>query len=365
MFKKKIIITYEHGLGSDTIGGGQRILLEIINELKDFNDITLLTPKISSNDFIQIKNVNIQYTLFSKISFINGIYIFFKFIKYKHYKCDVVISFTSELYFISLVKRFFNFKLASYLAAPDLDGFELNTSVNKIKTIRKRFELYLFLLGFKRADIKLAIGEKIKNEYIQKFGKTNVEVVYPGVKFSMLSRLANKKKDLINILYIGRLDFKQKPLYELILALSESTDYFNQFHVIGNGPDMELLMDLKNNHLKEKICIHGNLMLEDSYEILNVIDLVILPSINESFMLTVYEMIALGFVTIYNDVADLKRNLSNVSTAFCVENKSINYIYYIKNFKNIILNTSDINSSSRFVAENFNWKKLADKLIGN
>jgi hypothetical protein len=217
--------------------------------------------------------------------------------------------------------------------------------------------------GFTDADLKLAIGEKIKNEAEFKFNIKNIKVIYPGINYSFIKKSKSKTNNLISILYIGRLDFKQKPLEQLIKAIEISSDLIENFHVIGNGPDYNYLEKVKNNKLGLKMHLYGNKELANSYSILKNIDLVILPSINESFMLTVYEMIALGFVTVYNDVADLQKNLKNVKTAFCLENNVNTYVDFIKNYNSMNFTDIELEESSDYISHNFNWKNLAEELI--
>jgi hypothetical protein len=364
---KKIVITYEHGLGGDTIGGGQRILIELINQLQTEHEITVITPKMKNirQELHLSPNVDIIYSKYSNIAFVSGIFVFYKYMENKAYQNDITISFTSEIYWLVIVRNFLFFKISSYLAAPDLTGFNNINIFSKLNVIRKRFELFLFMKGFSKADIKIAIGKKIKNEAIEKFNISDIKVVYPGINYSYLKKPINKTNDLLNILYIGRLDFKQKPLNNLVEAIKITSNLVEKFHIIGNGPEYTYFENIKIKNLKEKLCLYGSVDIIDSYEILKNIDLVVLPSINESFMLTVYEMISLGFVTVYNDVADLKENLKNIKTAFCTENTVIAYVEFIRGYKNLNISEFDLMESSNYISKNFNWKSLANEMVGD
>ena len=246
---KKILVTYEHGLGGDTIGGGQRILFELINQLKRDHEVTLITPKTKGkiNEAIWNGGIKIIYSRYSKVAFLSGLLIFLQYLKIKGFKYNLTIAFTSEIYWLSLMRKLIKFKIASYLAAPDLTGFKSGSIIKNLITIRKRFELYLFMKGFSDADLKLAIGNKIKNEAEFKFNIKNIKVIYPGVNYSYIKKSRSKSSNLINILYIGRLDFKQKPLNQLIEAIEITSDIVEKFHVIGNGPDYTYLEKIKNN----------------------------------------------------------------------------------------------------------------------
>ena len=371
-----IVICYEHGIGEDTFGGGQRILIETINELKkNSNNITLVMPKKTKDENLNllISGVVIVYSINSIIAFLSGFYIFIHLLFNNLLKADVIIAFTSEIFWLSLFKKFYNYKLSSYLAAPDLSIFNESSILRKFKIIRYNIELYLFILGFKRADIKLAIGQRIKDQAEKYFNIKMIKIVYPGINLKFIKKLKylndsknindNNNYNKINILYIGRIDFQHKPLNELIDGLYNCKDSWDYLHIVGNGPDLEKINNIENNQLRNKIILYGSKNISDITYLFSEIDLAILPSNYESFMLTVYEMIAIGVVTVYNDVADLKNNLQQVNTAFCMENKSYNYTNFVEKFNSLKFSFEDLKLSSEYILNNFNWYKLSKELI--
>lgn len=362
-----IVVTYEHGLGTETFGGGQRILIEVVKCLTDLHQVTLVTTG-SPGDEISAglagqPNLHIAYVRPFRRSWVSGLAVFLAFLWGRLWRCDTVIAFTSEIFWISWLRGWGGFSLSGYLAAPDLDGFGEGSRLQRAKIIRRRLELFLFMLGFKRADKKLAIGQRISNEAVAKFGVCDIEVICPGIDVKR-DELRGGINDKLEIIYVGRIEFGQKPLLPLLEALSKTQPYWRRFHIIGQGPNLDDVRMYVKTHIQHEVIFHGRLLLDEASDILASANLAILPSAKESFMLTAYEMVAAGLPIVVNDVADLRQNIGHLSTVHIVGDSESEFERAIKFCANNATPGEELETSAKFVSQNFTWEKLSRGLVG-
>lgn len=360
----KLVITYEHGLTTNSFGGGQRVLIELLNIFLENHTVLLITQGESKEKLpIKLKNKNnlkIRYIKRSSNIVLCGFKIFLcAFDQILKNKKIHVISFTSEIFWLSILKKFKNFKLSAYLQAPDLDGFEKFSLIEYFKTIRKRLELYLFMLGFKYSDIKIANGNRIRLQTESLFNIQDIKTIFPGVSELPFKSNYNSSDKNLEILYIGRIELNQKPLTELFDCLINAKFTWEKIHIVGEGPDKTFLM---NKYKNKRFIFYGSKSLESITEIINYCDVAILPSNNDSFMLTAYEMIKMGLPIICNDVADLKMNLAHLKTVKIIPNNSVSYQEAIINLINNRFTYDDCKFASEYISRNYNWKNLANAL---
>ena len=361
----KLVVTYEHGLISSAFGGGQRILIEILLVLTQNHSVLLITPGHESEplplELIGCKNFQIKFTERSHVSVISGLRVFKAAVNNILRQKNVqVISFTSELYWLSLLRKFRKFRLSAYLAAPDLEGFEKKASLSYCRTIRKRLELFLFMLGFKHADNKIAIGNKIKLQAEKYFNISDINVQFPGIGLVPQKKIYNNEIQNLSFLYLGRLELTQKPITKFLEFLTESDVIWKKIHIVGDGPDKQYLQKKFNS---PRFVFHGNRSLTSLQSIVDEVDIAILPSASESFMLTAYEMIKVGLPIICNDVADLKVNIGHLESVRIVENCKAGYDEALRHLDRGFIGQEVCMKSSQSVTKNFSWHKLANALI--
>lgn len=370
--EQQITVTYEHGLGHDVFGGGQRILIETLNMLIVSNKVSLFVPGDPSHllhgGITKSENLKIFFTPQSKSAVINGIVIFIYVILFRKHRCDILIAFTSELFYFALLKKFLqlNFRLKSYLAAPDLRGFYNVGWWSFLKTVRYRLDLFLFLMGFKFTDDQYSISHKILNDASRIIQLNNAKVVYPGIpKIDQTVIKENcfkgrKKKFCIG--YIGRINFSQKPLKPLFEALEQTKESWTEIHIVGAGPDIKALTPYIEVLTSQRLIFHGNKNFEYIQQLSHKLDLIILPSNDESFMLTAYEVVGLGVPIAVSKVADIKETLSHLETVFLIENNSDWLKTFIQSFDNTAIKPAALSAAASFVEQKFNWTVLSDEL---
>lgn len=366
----KILLTFEHGLNGEVIGGGQRILASIIQEFKKTNDVTVILLDNHSNEYLESIYPGVKFI--TKKTSPNVLIRLFRLSlecvsKIVLNKYDLVISFTSENIFVAPACRLFNINHISYLAAPDLDGFSNKFSIKHLITIRKRFDLYLFILGMKFSSQNYAIGTRIKNQLGKVFNIQNCKVLYPGVDKILRERNFKKlESKKINVVYLGRIEFKQKPLDILLKCIALNKHRINKCLIIGSGPDIDNAISLCQYLNIDKIVdFKGSLDLKMISENLIDIDIAILPSSNESFMLTAYELLYSRIPIIVNDVADIKKTLDWSEMVQIVNLNEEDFNIAINNY---FLNPPTLDDAEKivyYIDENFNWSKMTNQIICN
>ncbi len=359
-----LIVTYEHGLISKSFGGGQRILIELLTEFLKNSDVILITQGHKDDklplQLCDIRNLKIKYVKRSENAVLSGIRVFLAAVPEIFKYTDVrVISFTSELFWISSLRVFKKFTISAYLAAPDLNGFEQKSVVSRLKILRKRLELYLFLKGFKRSNKKVAIGNQIRTQAQSILKINDIKTIFPGVRDLKLKNRYGLQSKHLSFIYIGRLELNQKPLTEFLDCLSTADFNWKMVHIIGDGPDYNYL---RNKYKSNKFLFHGSLPIDAISHIIDDCDLAVLPSKNESFMLTAYEMVKMGLPVVCNDVADLSSNLGHLSTVSIIPNKKSEYLNLFKKIDKKRYTSKECLTSARYVSKNFSWAKLAQTL---
>lgn len=366
--KKKIIFTYEFGLSSDGYGGGQSILLGLLNQyLKNNYEVYLVTPKtikINKNfnnlkcKIIYSKKYNNQ--LLTSLALVKSFFFLLKKISDQSNYNLKVLSFTSEAFLCSLISKFKNIKFYTYLAAPQIP--KLRSYLN-IANIKKNILLILFFFGAKFSKKCFCISNFILNDLKKNYNFKNLINVNCGISKKFLSsQFQNEKKKKINLFYVGRLALKQKPL-DLIIKSLANIRSFNKFFIAGSGPDKKNLLKLiKIKKLEKKVIFLGNLNEDLIINYSKKCEITILISNYESFMITAYEMAAIIKKLILSDVADLKKKLSKFKGIIFVKNNVQDIAKAINKVKKIKVKNYDLEIRKNYLNNNFTWSKVFNEI---
>jgi len=366
---KTIIFTYEFGLSSDGYGGGQTILLSLIREyLKKHFTVYLITPK-TSNVIEEFKNLKC-FIIYSK-KYDSQIYTslslaksFFNLInKFPHldHSNFKVLSFTSEAFLCLIICKIKNIKFYTYLAAPKIP--ELSYFINLLN-IKKNILLILFLLGAKFSRKCFCISNFILNELKKKYNFKNLANVNCGIhnKFLSFKYKNTEQNNKINLLYVGRLALKQKPIHLIIESL-ENINSLGKFYVAGSGPDKNILLEMvRLKKLERKVIFLGNLNENSIIKYSKKCQIAILVSNYESFMITAYEMAALVRKLVLSDVADLKKRFSKFKGIAFIKNSKKDIIKTVNSMQKIKISNYDLGIRKNFLNKKFTWAKVYEEI---
>jgi glycosyltransferase involved in cell wall biosynthesis len=373
----KILFTYEYPFHKSGYGGGQQIVRDFSKALTNLGHEVIIaclgTDELQLN--IIDKPVRFEFQYNYKVGVRSFLFTSFGSIKLiNKYKPDFVLSFSSESAIISLYCKLVNIPFAIYIAAPYLPIFKINKFKIYFKNIRYHLPLYLQYIGclfskkiFTISDfilIQALENWQISNKKIQTLGCAISEIV---INYEPNKTHLNKN---IKIATTGRIMYSQKPINILAQCLSQLDNISFEWHVIGTGKDLDdFRIELNKLGIEKFTKLHSTLSTPQICNLYDSIDVVILPSFNESFFLTAYEAISLKKIVITNKVALLDEIFKDFKTIIFLEDVSINSIECalrlsidLINDKNI---SNDLSAASKFVNSNFNWNKISLKLLEN
>jgi glycosyltransferase involved in cell wall biosynthesis len=146
--------------------------------------------------------------------------------------------------------------------------------------------------------------------------KTRVEVVPPGVRLSQLVGEAGRydfrtelgiPKDAKVILYLGRITL-DKGVHYLLDAFGEIMDLQNTYLVYGGtGPELKALRGrAADERFGNRVKILGYVKERHKASLISQADVMVLPSIGDTFGLSLAEGMALGKVVIASNMGGLK-----------------------------------------------------------
>ncbi len=368
----KIVITHEFPFEKKYYGGGNQIVKGLSNILAQKNhNVTILT---NGTDEFNLNNnkLGIKYLFFTKYSKVSFLIYYFKlFIYLFKYKPDYVISFTSESFVVAIYCKLLKINSSLYQAAPEFPNFS-KINYNLLLNIRYRFGIFLQFLGTKFTPHVYTISDYTSQSLIKEWGvdKNKVSTLGLGIDQQILIsssdfNLLNTKNCEFNILSFGRITFAQKPFNLIVQPLSNLSDLWKNWVIIGDGPDLNSLKhSIKKSHLSNKVIFTGALQTDEIIEYLKSTDIVILPSNYESFFITVYESLLFNKIVITDDVADIKLNLSRFNNIRIVDSKNA-FIYQLaiedvfRNYNEYMGNSYE---ASKYIRKNYTWEYIYKKL---
>lgn len=193
--------------------------------------------------------------------------------------------------------------------------------------------------------------------------KNSKQVLYNGVDTSAFYKMTEDevyklKKDYgltnkKNVAYFGGLvGVKNSELLPLIFEKISSSISDIQFHVIGDG-GLRSIIEQKCNDLNLNVVFYGNRPPQEIPDLINCMDLILLPSKNEGLPLIALEALACGVPMIGSDVG-------GISEAIGIENVVPLDANFIDNFTKLSLKQLSEPSEIQMDAK-FNWTLTAEK----
>lgn len=324
---KKVVF----GITSLTLGGAERVLVDIANKLSNNFDITIFTIYAKGELENQLnKNINLisiynkpreQYKKWEKMC-ISLKLLFFKKQIYKKYfinKYDIEVAFLE-----GAITRLFSVK---------------NEKTHKIAWVHNDISK-VFGNNFK-AKLKKKIDEKIYKKYekiilVSKENLENFIETYPKINKKVLKVIYNyinpeniiqkagsekqtNKEDIFNIVTVARL-VEQKAIDRLIKVHNKliKKNIEHEIYVIGDGPEKERLQNLIYQYGVEKTFkLLGKK--ENPYPYMKKSDVIALLSYYEGYGMVIEEAKILGkYIIVTNTAA--REAVSEYKNSKIVEN---------------------------------------------
>ena len=344
---KKILF----GITSLTLGGAERVLVDIANKLCNEYDINILTI---------YDNGELKKQLNEKIK-VNSIYPK----QYKDYnKIQKIL--------ISLKLLLFNLKISNeydtyiaFLEGPITRAFSkignkrknkkernskkqnkiawVHNDISKVfgKGLKAKLKLLLGKSSYKKYDKIIFVSEENKNDFIETYGKlSEYEVIRNFLDYKSIIKKAEEKIDLpfnkndINLVTVCRLvDQKAIDRYIKIHAKLESEGIHSKVYIVGDGPQRYNLQKIIDNYEEtENFYLLG--ATENPYPYMKNADFFCLLSYYEGYGMVLDEAKILGKSIIITDTA-AKESLEDYYNSVILDNTEKG-IY--EGLKNIITN---------------------------
>lgn len=260
-------------------GGTETVLSSILSNMNNIFNFDLVIPvKMKSENWLERlpKNINIIYN--NKENKLSKLKTFLYYLITA--ETDVVICFTSKTVKIAqLVKNIFRkkYQICSWL----------HFSPNQVSFIN--------IKDFKCADFHLAISSGIQNQLLEiGIPKDKIFLIYNPVKREKLVQEDfDINKDVKKLLYVGRIENKQKNI-KLLLDSLNGFGFDWQLDIYGDGPDFQTMQNYakQNVNNNQNIIWHG--WNNDPWKDIKQADLLLLTSNYEGFGMVLVEAIARG-----------------------------------------------------------------------
>jgi glycosyltransferase involved in cell wall biosynthesis len=205
-----------------------------------------------------------------------------------------------------------------------------------------------FLSKYKKL---FAISKFVKKDIYQRY-KLNAEVVYNGINTSNIAiKTPPKKSAIFRMVQIGRLDHLVKGQHLLIEAVKKlvyDLEFSNiQLDFIGEGASLAFLKQLvKAYHLEDRITFAGTKDRDYIYAHLCEYDLLLQPSLDEGFGLTIAEGMAAKVPVLVSDIEGPMEIIDNGNYGYYFETGNINDLTEKIRY---ILNNSDSESPIQMI----------------
>jgi len=203
-------------------------------------------------------------------------------------------------------------------------------------------------------EIKNIIGEK-KQMYVLGNG---VDTGYFKPD-EMLDRAQNI------VLYTGRLD-SRKGVVDLISSAKFVCENYPEvkFVITGKGPNREYIQrHISNLHLKDNVTLVGYVNREELLKLYQSSTMYVLPSYYEGLPTTLLEAMACGLPSIATDVDGSSEVINHGQTGLLVPPKCPETLS--ESIQDLLADGQKRknigNSGRRYVKENYDWSKIADK----
>jgi glycosyltransferase involved in cell wall biosynthesis len=339
-----------HIIFSLTVGGGEEMLVDIINEQIKCHEVSLI-----------IINNLLHESLIGKLN--NRVKIF----RIKRNEGSLNIW-----YFIKI-----NWFL--FLLKPNVIHCH-NFNIRPIIISRKSVKIFLTVHGMRnqlryieKYNKVFAISNAVQKDIWERF-KYKTIVVENGIYFEKIKQKENYTFKIFKIVQVGRLEHELKGQHILIYAIDKLIKVYNINNIkvdfIGEGNSIMILkkivMDLK---LSQNIRFLGLKDKEYVYEHIADYDLLVQPSLSEGFGLTVVEGVAAKVPVVASDIDGPKEIINKIGTGFLCKvadpddlaKKIIDVIQVYKS-GNII---NIVNESFNNCINQYNIKKTVSEYLNN
>lgn len=254
-----------------------------------------------------------------------------------------------------LLKILFNIPYVVSLRGGDVPGFRPYDFENYHKVLSP----FLHLI-WKNASSVVANSKGLQALAHAFDSRFEIPIIPNGVDLNLYSSTERNERSPV-ILSVGRLVY-QKGIDLGIQALAGLKHLDWQWHIVGDGPEMEALQALVNHHgLSDRVTFDGWQSREQLIQCYKQSNLFLFPSRHEGMPNAVLEAMASGLPVIASRIAGNEELVVQEKTGFLVESENINSLQVALRelLENPSLRTSMGAASRRRVEEFYSWENTA------
>lgn len=357
---KKILFV----IGSMQLGGAEVVLVDMMNNLCDKFDITLLLLEKRGPLLEQLnRKINVRYlclgeeycnNFFSRIVNkikLSSIYRFLGekkfFSKYVHNKILEDVDYDVEVAFLSGVLadivRFSPNSNSKKIAWIHCEVTKEDiTTYNKYRKITTGFDS---IVGVSEASIRI-----FEETFPSTKGK--IELIHNYIDVNKIINKANDDKvdfnnKMINFVSVGRIC--NDKAFDRIVKIAKKYENKIIFNIIGDGPDRDKLIEEINVNKIKNIKLLG--LKKNPYPYIKNADYFLLSSRSEAYPTVVIEAMILEKPIVATDVPGVKEILKNYNNKIIVSNDDGSIE---EGINCIISNSNNIKNENSFIKENKN-----------
>jgi len=349
---KKILLAID----SIVIGGAQNIFLFCVKEYLCLGyTVVVVASKGPFSDLLKAEKI----ALHTVDSFsIKSIGIIRQILKEE--KPDVINTYLTK---VSLLFSFVNIFYRIPLCCTLLNAI-IHEKMNALQ--RLVYPFFYYILSY-LCDGVIVNSKQNKDHFIKvaKMNHYRIKVIYSGIDDkevrSVLTRQPNNNHFTIGV--IGRLSV-EKGQTCLIDALTHLKGIDFRLVIVGDGPSKEqLIAQVKKNGLSDKVAFLG--FRPDVLELIQDMDLIVVPSVNETFGITIVEAFAMRRLVIASTAGGIPELVDHGVTGFLFPVKDsrklacqIEYVFNNKDSVGAILD-----KAYDFYANNFTSQIMAQNTL--
>ena len=299
---KKILFAIGY---SAQIGGGQKVFIATIKELSKMDcQITVMLPDNTLVSFLKLLNVNIHVVDFRSPKSLVAIH---KILKENDF--DVINTYLPKVsLLVSLVNLFYRKPICCTL---------LNAILHeKLNRFQKSIYPFLYFILSRMCDGFIVNSKQNKKHFIDvaRINSNSIKVIYSGIDVNEFHGFQNEKPRNPKFVLgaIGRLSPEKGHIY-LLRALADISNIDYKCLIVGDGPSRdELESYARKANLDKRVEFLG--FQANVACAMSQMDAVIMPSLNETFGITIVEAFAMKKVVIASDAGGIPELVINEKT---------------------------------------------------
>lgn len=286
---------------------------------------------LSKLNDIFLKSIEITYKKkLSSKNYIYSIFVFFKVFFSLLYNIIVIkpdiVYFQLSLFGFSFLRDFFilffikifKIKIVYHIHGKGIYNVYKNSA----------FFRFLYKFTFKNEYI-ICLSNMLKND-LELFESNKIFIVNNGIKKNKIHKLQQKKNKDISVLYLSHIQLSKGIIdYILSIKIFSSKYYFIKnkvkYYIVGEEYDISkkyIINFLKDQRLNDFVEYLGPKYNDEKIELLNSIDVLVYPSLNDAFPLVLLEAMQFGIPVIATREGAIPEIVDDGITGFLVDKNS-------------------------------------------